>query len=74
MPYYFFKKRSAAAHIWTGEDTACRMYSTGGLRKSGKVFDTHGARRICTMCKNVMGYQRTEVNKVELSDMTLYLW
>jgi hypothetical protein len=74
MPYYFFKKRSAAAHIWTGEDTACRMYSTGGLRKSGKVFDDRGERRVCTMCKNVMSSQERKSHKVEFNDMAIYLW
>ena len=74
MKYYFFKKHSAAAHIWTGKDTACRMYSTGGMRKSGKVYDSYGTRRICSMCQRVMGYEKTPVNKLELRDMTLYVW
>jgi len=74
MPYYFFKKRSTAAHIWTGEDTACRMYSTGGLRKSGKVFDDRGERRICTMCRNVMSHRNKSTDKVESEELAFYLW
>lgn len=72
MKYYFFNKRSAAAHIWTGSDTACRMYSTGGIRQNGKVHDSHGARRVCNMCQNVMA--RTETPALELSDIKIYLW
>ena len=27
------RNKPRVAHIWTGDDTACRMYSTGGLEK-----------------------------------------
>ena len=70
MKYYYFKKHSSPAHIWTHDDTACRMYSTGGIPKVGKVHNSAGGRRIYVMCKNV--YERQE--KVEFSDVSLYLW
>jgi hypothetical protein len=51
-------KKDNAAHIWDGSDTACRMFSTGGLgklvgRKGKKKFDTTtdlGGRSICLNC------------------------
>ncbi len=41
------------AHIWLGKDTACKMWSTGGLKASG--FDLHDdpqGKDVCTMCCN----------------------
>ncbi len=43
------------AHIWLGKDTACKMWSTGGLKVSG--FDLHEDTQdkdICTMCRNAV--------------------
>lgn len=53
MEYFFnVKKKSTAAHIWTGLDTACKMLSTGGMRKGAKnVHQTDGGRRVCAMCQ-----------------------
>ena len=55
------KKR--VAHIWTGEDTACRMASTGGLNLSkylvaaNPLHISHRAEKtelpICQMCKSM---------------------
>ncbi len=46
-------KAKMRAHIWTGTDTACRMWSTGGLisRKGYSVHSTAEGRDICQMCK-----------------------
>lgn len=42
---------SQKAHLWGGEDTLCRMYSTGGFKKdSMTVHETTEGREICTMC------------------------
>jgi len=41
------------AHIWKGEDTACRMWSTGGLKKELFVIhETALGKDICVMCNN----------------------
>lgn len=41
----------AKAHVWKGEDTACRMWSTGGLKKSRfEVRKDRGEHEICHMC------------------------
>jgi hypothetical protein len=51
--YLVSKKQKSVAHIWTGTDTACRMYSTGGMSKSNKsVFDNPNGKPICMMCKS----------------------
>ena len=48
-------KNKSVAHIWTGYDSACRMYSTGGLTKKKQIIcsDTKG-KPVCQMCKNVL--------------------
>jgi hypothetical protein len=39
------------SHIWTGDDTACRMWSTGGLNRTRRwVVEDKALRPICTMC------------------------
>lgn len=44
----------AVAHVWTGEDTACRMWSTGGIphRERFEVVDATDLP-ICAMCRTV---------------------
>ncbi len=51
------------AHVWTGADTACRMFSTGGMNRAN--YERSADRRglpICLMCRNVMRkrYRRKE--------------
>ncbi len=50
------KRQAARAHIWTGEDTACRMFSTGGMNRANyeRSVDRRGLP-LCLMCRNVMG-------------------
>jgi len=46
--------RKARAHIWLGDDTQCRMWSTGCMIKSSyEVVEDRGHRLICTMCEAV---------------------
>lgn len=47
---------SQKAHWWGGEDTACRMWSTGGMSKNKEylVSDERLGKDICTMCANVI--------------------
>ena len=41
------------AHIWTGEDTACRMASTGGLKMHKyELRQDRGNHAICSMCNS----------------------
>jgi len=48
-------KPSSKAHIWNQQkkDTACRMWSTGGLGKDNnyEIIDSTD-KSICTMCSN----------------------
>lgn len=50
--YLVRKKKPGVAHIWVGNDTACRMWGTGGIRKEKyqKVADI-GALPVCLMCE-----------------------
>lgn len=49
------RKRKRRAHIWTGSDTVCRMWSTGGMRRRNRyeVKDEPGEHEICQICKSV---------------------
>ena len=51
------KGQKKAAHIWTGDDTACRMWSTGGLKQNrGYTLWPHtDGHEVCHMCANVAG-------------------
>ena len=47
-------KRKAVAHMFTGGDTLCRMYSTGGMNKiKMHLFTDQQGRELCSMCSNV---------------------
>lgn len=49
------RKPKGAAHIMRGDDTACRMLSTGGIPAAEyKLFDTDKGRRHCHMCVEVI--------------------
>ena len=51
---YFFraKAKNNSAHLWTGDDTACRMWSTGGMDRSRRweTSTDPGERRVCKLC------------------------
>jgi len=53
MQFYFNpKKKTTVAHIWTGEDTACKMLSSGGMRPGKKeVSERVDGRPVCEMCR-----------------------
>lgn len=54
--YLYRSKETSAAHVWDGKDTACRMWSTGGMNRQRKYekSETTGGRKVCAMCKQVM--------------------
>lgn len=48
------KKKNSAAHLWTGNDTVCRLYSTGGMSKKKKTVSlTANGKPICSLCLSV---------------------
>ena len=53
MQYYYNpEKKSTAAHIWTGNDTACKMLSTGGMKPGKKqLLEELNGRKLCQMCQ-----------------------
>jgi len=53
MKYLIRKLKSKTKHIWTGYDIACRMYSTGGLKKKKYEVVDSSDLPVCTMCQNV---------------------
>ena len=55
MEYLVKTRNPKVIHLWINEDTACRMYSTGGLRnKNGyAVIKERLGLPVCTMCDNV---------------------
>jgi hypothetical protein len=45
------------AHVWLGKDTACRMWSTGGMgdRSAWKVCaERFNDEAICSLCQDAM--------------------
>ena len=47
-------KSNGKYHYWDGRDTACRLWSTGGInqaRAGWEVVPTPPARPLCHMCK-----------------------
>lgn len=55
------RKNSSVAHAWVGGDTACRMWSTGGIRKAKYEFSVSAeGHRLCQMCVNVLGYDPSD--------------
>lgn len=48
-----FLRGKRVAHVWLGDDTACRMRSTGGITRSKRytVSDTSGGLQVCHMCQ-----------------------
>ena len=47
------KKRKSVAHCWDGNDTRCKMASTGGLDvKKMKVLSSNSGFRICKLCQS----------------------
>jgi hypothetical protein len=54
MEYLARKGKPRVYHLFTGTDTVCRMYSTGGLKKQKyAIIDDIGERSLCAMCQNV---------------------
>lgn len=60
--FLYNPKKAACAHVWTGRDTACKMYRTGGLsRRANFLFDDRGNRPVCKMCMiNMNKHVRTD--------------
>jgi hypothetical protein len=53
-PSYLLRRRSprSPAHIWLGQDTACRSYRSGGLGSGGYfVVRDCGQRPLCQSCE-----------------------
>lgn len=50
-------QEKGVAHVWTGTDTACRMWSTGGLKKRRYDYrQSAEGKSICRNCINCLGY------------------
>lgn len=53
MTYLVRKTGKARAHLWIGDDTACHMWATGGLKHSHyEISETDGGQEICQMCQH----------------------
>lgn len=57
-PTYLFneRKKRSSAHLWDGQDTACRMWSTGGMSNTKPGYVTASGlegRLLCHMCQTV---------------------
>lgn len=54
MTYLFNERKpKSMAHLWLGQDTACRLWSTGGIKQSRPGWITSPTpmgRSLCQMC------------------------
>ena len=70
------KKNKSAAHVWNGKDTVCKMYQTGGMRKSRyHLSATTMNKPICCMCLNVHAKSKNPVlfvDKEYLNDVDTF--
>jgi hypothetical protein len=53
MIYLQRKNNPQVAHLWDDNDTYCRMWSTGGLKKRRYHIVDKTSLNICTMCNSV---------------------
>lgn len=68
------KKKASTAHIWTGFDTVCRMYSTGGMSKKRYEVVAQSKLPVCTMCGNKSAvYPKGHEPKAQFSESDLRL-
>ena len=45
--------RKSVAHLWVNGDTACTMYSTGGLTPDTyELTEDKGDKKVCELCMN----------------------
>jgi len=57
----FVKGQQKRAHIWVGDDTLCRMASTGGVNaKKYTVSDETRGFQVCHMCMNLSNRHGTD--------------
>ena len=65
------KKAKCSVHVWDGDDTLCRMASTGGLRmeRFAIVQDKCG-RKVCKNCINV-GFQENKLSREDVFQLEL---
>lgn len=46
------KSNKFKSHVWNGDDTSCRMSSTGGLKMDlYEIRDAPGEHEVCHMCQ-----------------------
>lgn len=63
--YLIRKKKAKVAHIFSGDDTLCRMYSTGGLAKKKYIISYESkSLPICELCQNNINH-REKINSPE---------
>lgn len=62
MRYLVRKKKARVAHLWNNlrNDTVCRTYSTGGIRRKNayKVREHAGGLNICENCLRNAGLEK----------------
>lgn len=76
-PGYLIRNCGRIAHIWTGSDTACRQYSTGGIKNPHHytVTDTADGRQICKNCRGAVSLRRNTIGGSDVDDpRQIELW
>jgi hypothetical protein len=53
LPNTAYVRGKKTTHLWNGTDTYCRMWSTGGLKKSKYQFSDVRGDNVCHLCLSV---------------------
>jgi len=67
--YLIRSGEESKAHYWSGEDTCCKMWSTGGLGKGKKynVYNNTLGKKICHMCSvNWLKYNENAKSSIQV--------
>ena len=66
---------ASVAHIWTGDDTACTMWSTGGLKTyKYQVYQSKPEDcRVCETCEKAIEYPEAKNPHIRVSHKRIIL-
>lgn len=77
-------KKKIKAHLWSGHDTVCRMYTTGGMSNDNQnfsLFNEQFDRNICRICLNKLQEKSVTTIKTignplyrNISNIIVYVW
>lgn len=62
--YLVSKKQGNKAHLWMGSDTACRLFSTGGMGQNNYSVAEYTSSDICKTCIKMKSSRKINERKI----------